>query len=109
MIAQQVLPSQVPYTVLDYGVTVMVLVVLGITLWFVFRTQRQILSDHAEAMGHLAESMRVMKEELMTLVVDTRHLHASVTDMQRDIEWERAMGIGRREGETQRHQRDTPE
>jgi cbb3-type cytochrome oxidase subunit 3 len=75
MISQQVLPSQVPYTILDYGVTALVLIVLGAVLWYVFRTQRQILADHAEAMAKLADSMRLIKEELMTAVTETRHIH----------------------------------
>lgn len=73
-VGQQVLPSQTPYTVLDYGVTALVLIVMGIVLWFVFKTQARILKDHADAMADLANDLRIMKEELLTLVLETRHL-----------------------------------
>lgn len=84
MIAQQILPSSTPYTILDYGVTAMVLVVMGIVLWFTFRTMAKVLEDHAAAMAELTVNIRMMKEELLTLVVDTRHLHESVTELERD-------------------------
>lgn len=101
--SQPLLPSQTPYTILDYGVTAIVLIVLGIVLFFVFRSMRQILGDHVRAMQALAETMVLMKESVLTLVVDTRHLHASVSSLERLYETDRIGRIEQLEKATERH------
>lgn len=103
MIGQQYLPSQAPYTLLDYGTTVMTLIVLGIVLWFVFRTLRQILNDHAQAMTSLVEAVRIMKEELFTLVTDVRHVHETLLAQQRTDEIERAVKLSKEYEELRRY------
>lgn len=100
----QLFPSQTPYSILDYGVTAIVLVVLGIVLYFVFRSMRQILADHVKAMQALAETMVLMKESVLTLVVDTRHLHTSVSSLERLYEQDRIGRIEQLEKATARHE-----
>lgn len=104
MISQApILPAGTPYSILDYGVTALVLIVLGVVLYFVFRSMRQILTDHAKAMGSLAETMVLMKESILTLVVDTRHLHSSVATLERYYEGDRVARLDQLEEASRRH------
>lgn len=103
MIAQELLPSSTPYSILDYGVTAIVLIVLGIVLWFTFKTLTRILADHDRSLIDLADSMRIMKEEMFKLVIEARHNNETAHSTRRALELEQAVEQGRREEAASRH------
>jgi hypothetical protein len=118
VIAQQILPSSTPYSFLDYGVTAIVLVVLGVVLWYVFKIQRQSLSDVAEATKSVASALENSRELLggqafndkldqilrnQILILEYEHARSTISDerAQHMMETEESM--------TQRHERQNIE
>src|SRR4051812_28149050 len=106
MIAQELLPSQAPYTILDYGVSAIVLIVMGIVLWFTFKTLAKIAADHDQAMKSLVETMRVMQEHLLSLLVEARYSNQTSQDVKQALEMEQAAEHGRREESSFRHREE---